>query len=253
MIRITGSIEREARVVLWSPRDLKSAISLNRVACPLSVCSGTRHVDRYQAPAHFKSMRELDGRPFKIATSIRRRIIAETDECPSRHAGGGRVRPHDVPTSLVSDAKPPPTSRISTVDGTIQERPAEMERLDLRRSSRKSDFRWASLEFCRRSARWDFYFYFYFYSSPPRAGFSRTRSPLSVVLLVREMQTPLIAGEGSSSSGAGGWRGGAYQRRKSVPRRSDALTYGDNYQKAAALVDLVLPSFLPLIFIVYLV
>ncbi|CAL9756092.1 unnamed protein product [Musa acuminata subsp. burmannicoides] len=52
------------------------------------------------------------------------------------------------------------------------------------------------------------------------------------------MQTPLIAGEGSSSSGAGGWRGAPYQRRKSVPRRSDAITYGNDYQKAAALVDL---------------
>ncbi|RWW43393.1 hypothetical protein BHE74_00050958 [Ensete ventricosum] len=220
MIRITGSIEREARVVLWSPRDLKSAISLNRVACPLSVCSGTRHVDRYQAPAHFKSMRELDGRPFKIATSIRRRIIAETHECPSRHAGGGRVRPHDVPTSLFRMpnhlpllGSPPSMVRYRSVPlkwngwicgGVV--------------GNRISD-----------GLLWNF------------------------VGGRQEMQTPLIAGEGSSSSGAGGWRGGAYQRRKSVPRRSDALTYGDNYQKAAALVDLVLPSFLPLIFIVYLV
>lgn len=43
---------------------------------------------------------------------------------------------------------------------------------------------------------------------------------------------PLLS-EGSSS------RNGGYQRPKTFHRRSDAITYGTTYQKAAALVDLV--------------
>lgn len=67
---------------------------------------------------------------------------------------------------------------------------------------------------------------------------------------MREAKAPLIAeaaehishsyGSGSSgtgshtSGGGGGWRGS-----RQYQRRSDALAYGDRYQKAAALVDLV--------------
>lgn len=66
---------------------------------------------------------------------------------------------------------------------------------------------------------------------------------------MREAKAPLIAeaaehishshGSGSSgtgshtSGGGGGWRGS-----RQYQRRSDALAYGDRYQKAAALVDL---------------
>ena len=60
-----------------------------------------------------------------------------------------------------------------------------------------------------------------------------------------ETEAPLIAEEaperGSPSSGGHLDRagGGSGQSSKKYRRRSDALAYGDRYQKAAALVDLV--------------
>jgi len=44
---------------------------------------------------------------------------------------------------------------------------------------------------------------------------------------------PLLRGESS---------GGLRNRSRGVVRRSDAITYGSNYEKAAALIDLVRSS-----------
>lgn len=61
-----------------------------------------------------------------------------------------------------------------------------------------------------------------------------------------EVEAPLITEvegeEGRGSASAGGGRSGlgsGTRRERQYHRRSDALAYGDRYQKAAALVDLV--------------
>jgi two pore calcium channel protein len=58
-----------------------------------------------------------------------------------------------------------------------------------------------------------------------------------------EAEAPLIAEEaaerGSESSGSRLDGGGGRRSSKKYRGRSDALAYGDRYQKAAALVDLV--------------
>ncbi|MQL83128.1 hypothetical protein Taro_015616 [Colocasia esculenta] len=55
------------------------------------------------------------------------------------------------------------------------------------------------------------------------------------------METPLITEEGGSGSLRGGRRGSGddgYRRSKAYQTRSDAIAYGSQYQRAAALVDL---------------
>lgn len=55
------------------------------------------------------------------------------------------------------------------------------------------------------------------------------------------MEAPLITEE-SSNRGLeeeGGFGGGVYRRWKGHHKRSDAITHGTVYQRAAALVDLV--------------
>ena len=65
---------------------------------------------------------------------------------------------------------------------------------------------------------------------------------------MREAEAPLITeaeAEGEEGRGfrgsttAGGGRSGGGRGGRQYQRRSDALAYGDRYQKAAALVDLV--------------
>ncbi|KAK9085274.1 hypothetical protein Sjap_025685 [Stephania japonica] len=67
------------------------------------------------------------------------------------------------------------------------------------------------------------------------------------------MEKPLLGGGSSSSSSSRTFERPIRERDASKPykRRSDAITYGDRYQKAAALVDLVRVSSLFFVFLLW--